>query len=105
MFLDNIDEIVAHSLPLQNLQSFFDNKDVAETYLLNQVTFCEEMVQVPVHSRETLRTQSLCLLLCMKIRIVSTIPLRFSFVHFFTQKSENQHFRDLHFFLLYLVSS
>ena len=45
-FLENIDEIVMRSLPKENLKSFFQNKDVAETYLLNQVTFCEEMVQV-----------------------------------------------------------
>lgn len=45
-FLDNIDDIVVRSLPLESLKAFFKNKDVAETYLLNQVTFCEEMVQV-----------------------------------------------------------
>ena len=45
-FLENIDEIVMRSLPKETLKSFFQNKDVAETYLLNQVTFCEEMVQV-----------------------------------------------------------
>ena len=45
-FLENIDEIVTRSLPKETLKSFFQNKDVAETYLLNQVTFCEEMVQV-----------------------------------------------------------
>ena len=45
-FLENIDEIVTRSLPKENLKSFFQNKDVAETYLLNQATFCEEMVQV-----------------------------------------------------------
>lgn len=47
-FLDNIEDIVTRSLPLHNLKLFFNNKDVAETYLLNQVTFCEEMIQVEV---------------------------------------------------------
>jgi len=45
-FLDNIEEIVTQSLPEENLKKFFKNKDVAQTYLMNQVTFCEEMVQV-----------------------------------------------------------
>jgi len=45
-FLENIEDIVSRSLPLQKLKLFFSNKDVAETYLLNQVTFCEEMIQV-----------------------------------------------------------
>ena len=44
-FLENIEEIVTQSLPLENLR-FFKDKDVAETYLLNQITFCEEMIQV-----------------------------------------------------------
>lgn len=45
-FLENIEEIVTQSLPLENLRRFFKDKDVAETYLLNQITFCEEMIQV-----------------------------------------------------------
>lgn len=45
-FLDNIEEIVTRSLPEENLKKFFKNKDVAQTYLMNQITFCEEMVQV-----------------------------------------------------------
>ena len=45
-FLDNIEEIVTQSLPEENLKKFFKNKDVAQTYLMNQITFCEEMVQV-----------------------------------------------------------
>ncbi|CAH3151062.1 unnamed protein product [Pocillopora meandrina] len=45
--LENIDKIITHSLPLQNLKFFFfKNKDIAETYLLNQLTFCVKMVQV-----------------------------------------------------------
>ena len=34
------------SLPEENLKKFFKDKDVAETYLMNQITFCEEMFQV-----------------------------------------------------------
>ena len=30
-------------LPDQNMINFFKNRDVVETYLLNQITFCEEM--------------------------------------------------------------
>lgn len=44
--MDNIEEIVVRSLPEENLRNFFKDRDVIETYLLNQVTFCEEMVQV-----------------------------------------------------------
>ena len=49
-FLDNIEEIVARSLPEENIRTFFKDKDVIETYLLNQITFCEEMVQVSLQN-------------------------------------------------------
>ena len=45
-FLDNIEEIVIRSLPEENLKKFFKNKDVAQTYLMNQITFCEEILLV-----------------------------------------------------------
>ena len=45
-FLDNIEEIMVRYLPDQNMINFFKNRDVVETYLLNQITFCEEMIQV-----------------------------------------------------------
>ena len=49
--MDNIEEILVRSLPEEKyLRNFFKDRDVIETYmymyLLNQVTFCEEMVQV-----------------------------------------------------------
>ena len=45
-FLHNIEEIVTQSLPEENLKKFFKNKDVAQIFLMNQITFYEEMVQV-----------------------------------------------------------
>ncbi len=64
-FLENIEEIVTQSLPLENLRRFFQSKDVAETYLLNQITFCEEMIQVNFQGVTDKRENNVLSVVCL----------------------------------------
>ncbi|XP_032240796.1 uncharacterized protein LOC116619765 [Nematostella vectensis] len=44
-FLHNIEDIIVRSLPLPKLMNF-KAKEVSTGYILDQITFCEEMIQV-----------------------------------------------------------
>ena len=44
IFLQNI--IVEKSLPQERVQSYYRNKKAAESFLFEQITFSEEMIQV-----------------------------------------------------------
>ena len=46
VFLQNIEEIVEKSLPQERVQSYYRNKKAAESFLFEQITFSEEMIQV-----------------------------------------------------------
>ena len=84
---------MTRSLPVENLKSFFKNKDVAETYLFNQVTFCEEMVQVHSSYHRLPTTEDFPI----KIRVTSSIPLKFVGLCTHWSNTVNIYFGDIHF--------
>lgn len=48
VFLQNFQEIVEKSLPQEKVQSYYRNIRAAENFLLEQITFSEEMILVCV---------------------------------------------------------